>query len=242
MQTYREMYPNSLTNGIGLLSYISSQPKCPWTSNIEVFNQNIERAYNVRSGFKKIIPSIEILPEEVRGEMLLDFYGQKWIKLWEDYTRTYNPLDGYTIRETGQRTKTLDTESTVEYGRTNTRTEADTGTVTDDGTDNTTSQNSIFGFNSQVAVPSNTGTDNTASTNTETRNLNRTREDEEGGQDSRTGKDEEVEEHSYTKTGNIGYTSPPDLMRRDLELWAEFLSFFEVVFSDIDKMITISVY
>ena len=242
MQTYREMYPNSLTNGAGLLSYISSQPKCPWNSNIEVFNRNIERAYNVRSGFKKIIPSIEILPEDIRGEMILDFYGQKWIKLWEDYTRTYNPLDGYTLTETGHREKDIDTSHTTDYGRTNTRTDSDAGTVTDNGTDNTSTSNSVYGFNSTSPVPSANASDQTTSNNTETRDLTRRTNEEAGGQDTRTAKDKEVEEYSYTKTGNIGYTSPPDLMRIDLELWAEFSSFFEIVFTDIDKMITISVY
>lgn len=244
MKTYRETYPNSLTDGTGLITDISNSILCPWNTNQEdtPFYLSLERAYNVRSGFKTLIPSVEILPADVRASMLIDLYVQKWEKLFSDYIREYNPLDGYTLTETGNRTKDIDTSHTTDYGRTNERTETDTGTVENDGSDNMDTSNSVYGFNSATGVPSNTGNEKTTSKGTETRDLTRTTNDEAGGQDTRTGQDKEVEEYSYTKTGNIGYTSPPDLMRRDLELWAEFSSFFEIVFSDIDRMITISVY
>lgn len=244
MKTYRETYPNSLSDGSGLITAISNTVLCPWNSNQpdDPFYLSLERAYNVRSGFKTLIPSFEILPENVRASMILDFYLQKWEKLFSDYTREYNPLDGYTLTETGHRERDIDTSHTTDYGRTNGRTETDTGTVGNVGSDNMNTSNSVYGFNSTTGVPSNTGNETTTSSGTETRDLIRTTNDEAGGQDTRTGTDKEVEEYSYTKTGNIGYTSPPDLMRRDLELWSEFSSFFEIVFSDIDRMITISVY
>ena len=157
---------------------------------------------------------------------------------------------------------TLSRESTEEtkYGKTETVNGTDTGTVDNTNTTTADSGASVYGFNSTSAVPSEKVLDNTNETAKETRNLSSSNTQVDSGTDTvtsiheDTGKDTitnsgednktfagtETEDVTERREGNIGYTTPQELMRQEFELWAR--PYFDIVFADIDNLITVMVY
>ena len=86
----------------------------------------------------------------------------------------------------------------------------------------------------------NSGTDTRNTSDTENRNLTNSKNITNAGQDEKTMSGDETENYTYTKKGNIGYTTPQELIRQNIELWK--IPFFGVVFADIDEFMTVSVY
>ena len=288
MATYLETYPLSISNGQGLISALSDIAEIPWNTLTDEQKQDIERLYGVRSGFKTLVNSFLSADTSARARLLSALYSQKWTRLWEDYVLEYNPLDAYTLTETGSReieksgsdvTKygkthnesgtdggsvTRTGEDTMQHGRVVAETGTDTGTVETAGTDNNNATDSVYGFNSSLPVPSGTGTEQNTSNATETRdlatshnvtnsgtdtrntsdtenrNLTNSKNITNAGQDEKTLSEDETENYSYTKKGNIGYTTPQELIRQNIELWK--VPFFGIVFADIDEFMTVSVY
>ena len=167
-------------------------------------------------------------------------YNDKWSRLWELGDEEYDPLYSDQISETetilGQHSKSgTDTGTVVtDHDR------ADTGTVTDQGTNS--DQDNIYGFNSSSAVGANTssGTDS----NTETRNLASTDDITETRNlaDSETGTESST--RTLTKTGRNGSmvsgTRVQDLIEaeRNVLQW----NFWNVVFADIDEVLALDIY
>ena len=236
MSKYKELYPQTLSDGIGLISTLSSL-EVPWADmNIPA----IERMYGVRSGFKTIVDSFIEVPAELRASVLFAMFNEKWTKLWNIYKLEYNPLSAYKVVETGENSVEKQSSDVHEYGKTQNEVSDDTGTVTDASTSESSTNAGLYGFNSNTSVPSDTSAASSSENSTETRDLNITRTRTDGGSDPIDREDREVVEHNITKEGNIGYSTPQKLLREEFELWA--VPFFQKVFEDIDSFITIMVY
>ena len=240
MATYRQTYPNSFTEGIGLIRTLSDLPSIPWNTMSEQEKSDLERLYAARSGFKPIIDIFTIGDIESRARLLAAMYSQKWKRIWDTYALEYNLLDAYKVIESGHRNTNKNGTTTDKYGRVVNDNGTDTGTVDTTGNDNISGTDSVFGFNSSTAVPSDSSTESNNSSSLETRNLANSRQTTNSGQDESIRQDTDNEEYGYTKSGNIGYTSPQELIRQDLEIWRN--PFFSMVFDDIDFFMTISVY
>lgn len=204
----------------------------------------------------------------------------------ENNTTTY----GHTVAETGSEEGSINRtdEETLKHGHTVTETGSDTGNVETSSSNDNTSTDSVYGFNSPLAMPSNTESGTKLSESTETRDLETSKNITNAGQDEKSvtstetsnsdtsknvtnagqdevdsvtaetrdsvgsrnvtnaGQDEknhnttEDEDYSYTKKGNIGYTTPQELIRQDMALWAT--PFFDIVFSDIDEFIMLQTF
>lgn len=237
---YSELYPQSMSDGIGLISALGAIESIPWHTLSAEALQDIERSYYVRSNFKTVIDSFILADTSARARLIAALFSQKWSKLWKDFVLEYDPLHAYIVEESGERDKNAESTQTDTYGREVIVNGTDTGTVENSGTENLNGSTGIYGFNSVSAVPSDTETDNTTTTDTETRNLANSNTTVNSGQDTRDNKDNENEIYSVTKKGNIGYSTPQKLLREDIELWKE--PFFSIVFADIDYFITIQVY
>lgn len=236
MSKYKELYPQTLSDGVGLISTLSSL-NVPWAAmNIP----SIERMYGVRSGFKTVVDSFVEVPAELRASVLFEMFNEKWTKLWNIYKLEYNPLSAYKVVETGENSVEKQSSDLHQYGKTQNEVSDDTGTVTDASTSDSSNSAGLYGFNSNSSVPSDTATASASENSTETRDLNVTRTRTDGGSDTIDREDSEVSEHNITKEGNIGYSTPQKLLREEFELWA--IPFFQKVFEDIDSLITISVY
>ena len=236
MSKYKELYPQSLSDGVGLISTLSSL-EVPWAAmNIPA----IERMYGVRSGFKTIVDSFIEVPAELRASVVFAMFNEKWTKLWNIYKLEYNPLSAYKVVETGENSVEKQFSDVHEYGKTQNEVSDDTGTLTDASTSESSTNAGLYGFNSNTSVPSDTSAASASENSTETRDLNITRTRTDGGSDTIDREDREVGEHNITKEGNIGYSTPQKLLREEFELWAT--PFFQKVFDDIDSFITIMVY
>lgn len=239
MATYRESYPQTLSEGVGLISFITALD-VPWSALEQSQIASLERLYGVRSGFKTVLDTFLELPVEVRPQVIVAMFKEKWTKLWNVYQLQYNPLSAYKVVENGQNTLTRDLQDSVDYGRKQEDTTTDTGTVTDRNIVSENTDDSIYGFNSDLAVNSDKSHISTDDTNTQTRDLNGTSVRQDSGTDITSKTGTETTEHDVTKEGNIGYSTPQKLLREEFQLWAR--PFFDTVFADIDSLITIRVY
>ena len=111
---------------------------------------------------------------------------------------------------------------------------------------------SVYGFDSQEAVPSEvtsaTGTDTNSGTDTQTNTTDTTGTVDTVTSNTTVGKitdvtsdnDNETENLQRTKTGNVGQNSYQELLRQEFDLWR--WNFFTQVFEDCDKYLVLSVY
>lgn len=239
MSRYLDLYPNSL-NGTGLISQITALPRCPWSSISVSQAQSVEILYALRSGTKPLVSIFPKIAPENRAPFVLEMFLDKWQKYWDAFKVQYSITEPYSVTETGSEERQFDRNDVNTFGRIVDTTGSDTGTVQNAGQSTNNNQNGIFGFNSIDAVPSDTSNGTDTSTDTQTRNLSATGRSTNSGSDSLDRSDTDNLEYSRTKSGNLGYQSPQDLLMAEFELWKE--PFFEYVFRDIDHLIALAIY
>ena len=240
----------------------------PWNSEL---GKEMDDAYlSMYSGLKTpskftVLHSVDgVASVESIARLLWSMYGHSWKRLWDGYTIQYSPIDNYKVQETMARTqtndrdinKTTDTNSSVNGTAKDTTdmNESVNGSIQHghvvQKTENDTK--SIYGFNSQNAVPSDVasvnGTDTNSGTDTQTNTTDTTGTVDTVTSNTSVGKitdvtsdtDNETENIQRTKTGNVGQNSYQELLRQEFELWR--WNFFTQVFEDCDKYLVLSVY
>ena len=238
--TYLENYPNSITEGSGLISILSNMATTPWHELGLEEIKSLERMYGIRSGFKTINPVFELAPEESKANVILALYGEKWKRLWADFSLEYSQLDAYRVNESITRHRDDEDENETTFGRVIDENTTDDGTVTTDTTGSAGGTNSLYGFNSSLPVPSDVSSDTNTEKVEESRDLDTSTKTTNSGSDSFTRIKSEDETTTTTRSGNIGYTTPQELLRQDIELWG--VPYFNIVFDDIDSFITLQIY
>lgn len=227
-------------------------------------------------------------------------YNQSWVRAWNAITADYDPLENYhktEVREpdltdertddlqykrtadlTDERTADLTTERTddLTHERTDDLTETTTPTVKDTEITKTknkqTTNNSLYGFNSSTAVPSDssetsgtktdnevertlehTGYDTVADSGTQTLTDSGTQTTTETGTDTTTKTGTDTYDSTGTQTtthtgsettetyGNIGVITNQAMLEAELNLRSRW-NFFEMIFKDVDEILTINVY
>ena len=237
---YRELYPQSLTEGVGLISQMVSYD-VPWRDLDDDDLRALERSYCLHSGFKEVISTFSEMSAADRIPAILIHYGHKWNRYYTLYMTEYNPLSAYRVVENGENTRTPNLQDQTTKGTKVVVTGTDSGTVTTTEELGQTEDNSRYGFNSlNEPVPVDVTTTGGSNTLTESRQLTDGSTTTNSGTDSvkRTGTEKIV--HEVTKEGNIGYSTPQKLMREELALWMK--PYFDIVFSDIDNFIMINVF
>ena len=198
------------------------------------------------------------------AKLLWSIYGHSWKRLWDGYTIQYSPIDNYNVQETMERTqnndrdinKKSDTNISVDGTAKDTTDMSETanGTIQHGHVVQKTENNtkSVYGFNSQEAVPSEvnsaTGTDTNSGTDTQANTTDTTGTVDTVTTNTTVGKitdvtsdsDTETENLQRTKIGNVGQNSYQELLRQEFELWR--WNFFTQVFEDCDKYLVLSVY
>ena len=203
--------------------------------------------------------------EKLAG-VIYNMYNVNWKKQWDTLFLEFNPIENYSMVE-----KMIDDTTVTNYGRTDTKTNnlthSKTGTETQTpnldtkktGTETTSpnltnsGSNSRYGFNSSNAVPADASTNTTTGTDTVTYNTNvknsgtdtlthNTQDRDTGTQtDALSGSDSNVHNYTLTRAGNIGVTTSQQMIEssRSLYMWNFF---YTVVFPDIDRVLTLSIY
>lgn len=229
---------------------------------------------------------------------IISMCGENWRKQWNTLLVQYNPVENYSMVEQMTNDRTVDQYGrtrtwTYNLQHTKTGTEQNAPNVTETRTDNlqhtktgteqdapnttetttpnltTTGENSVYGFNSADAVPSDagtrreTGTSATARTGTDTRTYNTTDADTGTSATARTGtdtltynttdadtgtqtdadggSDTRTRNYTLTRSGNIGVTTSQQMIESERNLWV-WNFFYNVVFPDIDRILTIQIY
>lgn len=255
-----DVFPDLLSGG-GIFSTLQTFP-VPWKGENISVALDLEYHGNV-SGDKIISPLVEkiisgdILTESEKtmiATSILAVCGANWGKQWETLSFKYDPIENYSMQEQMANDRIVD-----EYGKTRTRTdnlqhtktgtEQDTPNLKDTTTPNltTTDENAVHGFNSTGGVSSDeqtkraTGTSETARTGTDTRTYNTTDADTGTQTDNDGGSDVRTRNYILTRSGNIGVTTSQQMIESERALW--MWNFFQnVVFPDIDRVLTIQVY
>ena len=200
----------------------------------------------------------------VLGQYINQLYSKKWDKLAALLTAQYDPIHNYLddmaeeITDNDDKSVTLDLDGTNSNTRTDNTTRTDNLTRTDDleQTRSSDSSNdrsdSVYGFNSSDAVPSEeksgTGSVDEEATQTGTvRNTGTvTNTGTVGNSGSNTVDSTENTERDYTRertvthTGNIGNIATQDLMQKEVDFWA--WNFIIQVISDVADVITLPTY
>lgn len=238
-----DVFPDWMTNGIfkALESY-----NVPWKGTAAA--EALDIAYHGgHSGSKIISPLIErfvdseteTLPSgaiEKIANMIYTVCSTNWTKLFATLSFEYNPIENYAMTETETGTGT---NSISETGTgTNTQTGTDGVTATVNTTQTADNTGSVYGFNSDKAVnkdaQSGTGESEQKSESTNTKNLT----DTETRNFSTSGSTSE--NRTLKRSGNIGVTTSQQMIESERALWNWY--FYDIVFADVDKMLTLSIY
>lgn len=236
------------------------------------------------------------------AEIILQMYGDKWNHIWDLYQLDYNPIENYNMIESGMdvniKTGSLDRTGAItrsgNLARSGSITRSGKEKVTDDvdyigketftpsgkivdtgleADNQSTTDNSIYGYNSANPVNSDKSVQKTGHKNertyadnykevksfSEDRSDNRTVnteyinvKDEDTRKDTYNNiKDEDTRKdtynnikddtrHNLTRSGNIGVTTTQQMAESELEYRKHL--FFEMVFSDIDHLLTLPIY
>ena len=256
--------PDPLTGG-GIFSALQSLDP-PWVEE-DIALQLDLAYYGNYSGGKVVSPLIDRLLTADKltsidmttlACVLMATNKERWSREWATRSAEYDPIQNYNMTE-----EMTDDETITEYGRTHTRTDnlAHTETRTDNLTrtiDNqetttpnltSTSQQATRGFNSSSDV----NTDKETATNTGTNRVDTDGTEHNTGTqgttgsntgtqtDADTGSDTSTRNYTLTRSGNIGVTTSQQMLQSERDLWM-WSYFYDVVFPDVDEVLTVPVY
>lgn len=202
--------------------------------------------------------------------VLVSLYGENWNREYAVLSFDYNPIENYSMTENmidditeiehgHVVTRVLDTTDertpNVTEERTDDLTHGKTGTETTTPDLTSTTDNGITGFNSATDVhtgetqTTNTGTNeveyNTSDTDSGTVTTTTTGTDTttQSGSitDTNSGKDTHTHNYELTRSGNIGVTTSQQMAESEIDLW-RWNFFNDVVFPDIDRVLTLMIY
>lgn len=248
-------------NNVGIFAALESL-NVPWKGLGKSLCLDMEYHGNI-SGDKIISPflykyskgnELTNVQRDVVARTIFNLYDTTWRKQWDTLSLTYDPIENYSMIE-----KMTDDSTVTEYGKQHTRTdnlshtktgtETDTPNLTETQTPDLTTgtDSAVHGFNSSVAVPTDkqtqtsTGTNTITQTGTNTHNYNTTDTDSGTQTDGDSGKDTQTRNYTLTRSGNIGVTTSQQMLESERALWM-WNFFYDVVFPDIDRVLTIQIY
>ena len=224
-----DYFPNWISEGIFNSVVLSWAPWVDEMGTVGLAGLDIEYFGN-RSGYKQASPLVDKLCARLDNRQLgqrrteLDtrllmlrnalkaMYQFEWQKLWDIWKQSYEPLYNYNMKEVYTGSK----------GETETK---DTETSAKSTTDMST-ENSVKPLNASSFEPLTKSETDMETTRTKTNNT-------EGVDRKLEGEDE------YTKTrqGNIGTLSYQDMVQKEIDLRKQ--KFFDIIMSDLDKVLTI---
>lgn len=256
--------PDPLTGG-GIFSALQSLDP-PWVEEDIALQLDMSYYGNI-SGGKVVSPLIDRILTASKlstadmttlAGVIMAINKERWSREWATRSAEYDPIQNYNMTE-----EMTDDETVTEYGRSHTRTDnlAHTETRTDNLTrtiDNqevttpnltSTSQQATRGFNSSSDV----NTDKETATNTGTNRVDTDGTEHNTGTqgttgsntgtqtDADTGSDTSTRNYTLTRSGNIGVTTSQQMLQSERDLWM-WSYFYDVVFPDVDDVLTIPVY
>lgn len=209
----------------GIFHYIS-QYDVPWSMGSEWLDLEY---HGNHSGKKSISPLVEALltsaaltetDKETLAGIIWNKYHEKWERIHNVLTMNYNPLENYNM---------VEHETSSSEGHQSASSSGTSHTESADETDNKTT-NSAYGFNSVTAVKTDESESKTTSdidsTNTSS--------------GSSSSSNDDSGERELTRSGNIGITTSQMMAESEIQLRKN--NFYDMVFTDVDTILTSGVY
>lgn len=234
---------------------LSNRPP-PWSRDITPLLFDIR--YRTRSGdktaskFLEYFTPLDATKINLLATYLADVYYSNWERLYNTLNLEYNPISNYdmteteTVSDTGENTKQQTTTDTATESRSDTSESEASNNTTNTNTLNGTLTGKKTGFNSGSFVDDtqqlNNQTESGATNNTATSETSSSKTGSLNSTNTINGTDTTSKniERELNRSGNIGVTTSQQMIERERELY--LWNFFDVVFSDIDKILTLKVY
>lgn len=174
------------------------------------------------------------------SNIILQMYKSKWDRLKRIYSIEYDPIHNYLDEWNDSSTGTENNSSNISKNSNISNTRTDDLSETSSTSSNQSNNNSVFAFNSETAVPTDTSSgssgDNTTVANTGTVTVS--------GSENHT--DTIIEENSNSKTrsgrhsGNIGNITTQQFIREEISTWK--WNFVNEVIRDVINEIALPIY
>ena len=174
------------------------------------------------------------------SNIILQMYKSKWDRLKRIYSIDYDPIHNYLDEWNDSSTGTENNSSNISKNSNISNTRTDDLSETSSTSSNQSNNNSVFAFNSETAVPTDTSSgtsgDNTTVANTGTVTVS--------GSENHT--DTITEENSNSKTrsgkhsGNIGNITTQQFIREEISTWK--WNFVNEVIRDVINEIALPIY
>lgn len=196
-------------------------------------------------------------------------YGFNWTKAWDAFMQEYDPLQNYKLTKTEDEEYTIDNtvnktdnrtmndSGTIGTSNTGTVNVADTGSSEESSSNeyNSNTKNDVYGFDSVDGVPeskSNTTQNNSSSGNasstsnsltTDNRKSDTVRDLEvtENKTGSETGQKTKDGSKTTEESGLIGNISYQNMLENELRVRFDW-KIFDLIFRDVDKILTINIF
>lgn len=231
--------------GKGVFYYISILDP-PWAASNDSLELDLIY-HGGLSGGKLISPFVDnILSADMedtdRGiitSCAMALYGDNWKRMWDALQAQYEPIGNYSMTEEMTNNKTVHT-----YGkgtkRTDDITHARTGADARKPSITVTADNGVYGFNSsEIPSPSSKVVETT--NGQETMEYGNVLKDTGTVLNEDSGEDTDVNNYTLKRYGNIGVTTSQQMLESEYELRKKNY-FSEIVFADLDKLLTLSIY
>lgn len=174
------------------------------------------------------------------SNIILQMYKSKWDRLKRIYSIDYDPIHNYLDEWNDSSTGTENNSSNISKNSNISNTRTDDLSETSSTSSNQNNNNSVFAFNSETAVPTDTSSgtsgDNTTVANTGTVTVS----------GSENHSDTITEENSNSKTrngrhsGNIGNITTQQFIREEISTWK--WNFVNEVIRDVINEIALPIY
>lgn len=235
MLQLNDIYTDAITGGIftDLYNAQSDAHKLPWDTTATPAQELGMYYHLTRSGDRPVTPIMRLVHDGsiTRGDlakMILVQYADKWARLYNTFAVEYDPIANVDATESFTETHTTQDDTTDNTDHVN-----GLQVTTNAGTTQT-AKNDVYGFNSATAVPSDEQGGTTTTEGTEAHSGT----DKDNRTVSATGS--HTITHETKRHGNIGVTTTAQLIEGDRRLWID--TFFSYVYSDLDKVMVLSVY
>lgn len=239
-----DVYPNWFIGCI--MSDLMEYCNVPWKVDEEYTKLHLDTLYITHSGDKFVAPIVyKLLGDDdfldtskriVIATMIYEKYKVNWKKLYDTLTFEYEPIYNYDVTE---HEVIVEDEDGTKTGTVNV---VDSYMRDVDSTSSSTntdhSLDGVYGFNSNEAVNSDVTDSNVTDNGTNTER--RTDSDDNTTTNNLANTMDKTTTRDWNRKGNIGVVSSQDLIVKERNLW--LWNFFEQVFNDIDKEITLKVY
>ena len=226
----------------GIFHYLDGF-EVPWTNT----NDFLDFEYHGnRSGSKFVSPLVNNLlnadgeltsVERTRLAMIIfNKFKEKWNKLYATLELEYNPIENYRMTEEEE---TVDDKNiTDSYTRDRDVSGTNTGTVGNVAGATDTITNQVYGFDNGEPTNKDKSVDSSSSNNTQTNNL--ANSESEDIEDSSEHNEDNTQNRTLTRSGNIGVTTSQQMIESERNLW--MWNFYEQIFKDVDSVLTLKIY